>query len=116
MADPPQTGTVTLWDLLTLVSFMIPVAAASEEAKLSHAGNVGYVLATLVGLAIGVCCAVSMRIALVGVGSYLARSNVSARAGAWYSGSTLIGAFVWMVLWIPAEDWLITKAVRFLAH
>ena len=71
MAEQPQTGGVTLWDLLTLISFVVPVAGAFADAKHSHAGLAGYVLAISVGLAIGVGCAVCMRIALVRVGGYL---------------------------------------------
>ena len=114
MAEQHQTGSVTLWDLLTLMSLVVPVAGASADAKHSHAGLVGYVLATSVGLAIGVCCAVGMRIALVRVGGYLVRSNVSASAQSWYSGLMLSGALIWMVFGLFAESWLVTKLVRFL--
>jgi hypothetical protein len=114
MAEQRQTGGVTLWDLLTLISFVVPVAGAAADAKHSHAGLVGYVLAISVGLAIGVCCAVCMRIALVRVGGYLVRGDVSARAVSWYSGLMLIAAFIWMVFGLFAESWIVTKIVRFL--
>jgi hypothetical protein len=114
MAEQHQSG-VTLWDLLTVISFLLPVAGASEEANHSQAKLGGYVLAISVGVAIGVCCAVCMRIALVRVGGYLIRSNVSARATWWYSGLMLIAAFVWMVFGLFAESWFVTKIVRFLA-
>jgi hypothetical protein len=114
MAEQPQTGGVTLWDLLTLISFVVPVAGASAEAKHFHTGLVGYVLTISVGLAIGVCSAVCMRIALVRVGGYLMRSNVSARTESWYSGLMLIGTFILMVFGLFAESWLVTKIVRFL--
>ncbi len=113
MAEQHQTGGVTLWDLLTLMCFVVPVAGASEEAKHSHAGLVGYVLAISVGLAIGVCCAVCMRIALIRVGGYLVGSNVSARAQSWYSGLMLGAALIWMVFGLFAGSWLVTKIVRF---
>lgn len=106
---------VTFWDLLTLISFVVPVAGASEEAKLSHLGLVGYLLAISVGLAIGVCCAVCMRIALVRISGYLVRSHVSARAQSVYSGLMLIAAFIWIVFGLFAVSWLATKIVRFLA-
>jgi hypothetical protein len=90
-------------------------AAASDEAKLSHAGHVGYVLAISVGLAVGVCCAVCMRIALVRIGGYLVRSKISARAESWYSALMLIAAFIWLVFGLFAGGWLAAKTVRFLA-
>jgi hypothetical protein len=114
MAEQQQTGGVTLWDLLTLISFVVPVAGASADAKHFHGGLAGYVLAISVGLAIGGCCAVCMRIALVRVGGYLVRSNVSARAQSWYSGLMLIAAFTWMIFGLFAESWLVTKIMRFL--
>ena len=114
MAEQHQTGGVTLWDLLTLISFVVPVAGASADAKHSHTGLVGYVLAISVGSAIGVCCAVGMRIALIRVGGYLVRGTVSARAQSWYSGLMLIAAFIWMVFGLFAESWLVTKIMRFL--
>ena len=104
-----------MWDLLTLISFVLPVAGASADAKHFHPGIVGYVLAISVGLAIGVCCAACMRIALVRIGGYLVRSNVSARVQSWYSGLMLISAFIWMVFGLFAESRLVRKIVRILA-
>jgi hypothetical protein len=115
MPEQNQTGGVTLWDLLTLISFVVPVAGASADAKHSHLGIAGYALAISVGLVIGVCCAACMRIALVRVGGYLVRSSVSARVQSWYSGLMLIAAFIWMVFGLFAESWLVTKILRFLA-
>ena len=114
MAEQHQTGGVTLCDLLTLISFVVPVAGASAEAKHSHAGLVGYVLAISVGLAIGMFCAVCMRISLVRVGGYLERSNVSARAQLWYSGLMLSAALIWMVFGLFVESWLVTKIMKVL--
>lgn len=114
MVEQHQTGGVTLWDLLTLISFVAPVADSLEGAKLLHARPVGYGLAISVGLTIGVCCAVCMRIALFGVVDYFTRSNVSARAKTWYSLLTLIAAFIWIVFFgVFAEGWLVTKIVGF---
>jgi hypothetical protein len=106
MVEQHQTGGVTLWDLLTLISFVMPIAGASAIAKHSHPGLGGYTLVISVGLAIGMCSAVCMRIALVRVGGYVVRSAVATRAESWYSGLMLIAAFLWIVFALFAGSWL----------
>ena len=114
MTDQPQRGGVTLWDLLTLISFVLPGAGASGVAKASHAGLIGYALVLSVALATGLCWAACMRVALVRIGGYVVRSNVSARTDSWYSGAMLIAAFVWMAFALVAGSWLATKILTML--
>ena len=109
MSEQRQSGGVTLWDLLTLISFVLPVAGASGVAKGSHAGLLGYALVLSIALTIGICCAACMRVALVRVGGYLVRINQSARTESLYSAGMLIAAFIWMVFAFVAAVWLATK-------
>jgi hypothetical protein len=114
MAEQHQAGGVTLWDLLTVISFVLPVAGASGAARVTNAGIVGYLLVVSAGLAIGVSCAVCMRIALVRVGGYLVRSKIAPRSETWYSGLMLTAAFIWMVFALVAGIWVATKIVSLL--
>jgi hypothetical protein len=51
---------LTLWDLLMALCFVMPLAGAFAEAKVSKAGFGGYALAVTVGLRLGLCFAWSM--------------------------------------------------------
>jgi len=115
MSEQSQTGGVTLWDLLTLISFVVPISTAFAEGKASHVRLIGCLLAISIGLLVGVCCAVCMRIALLRVGGYLVRTKVSARASLWYSGSMLIGAFILIVFGGFAGGWLTGNMLRLLS-
>jgi multisubunit Na+/H+ antiporter MnhG subunit len=55
---------------------------------------------------IGVCSVVCMRIALLRVGGYLTRTDISTKAVSWYSGLMLVAAFAWIVLGIIVGSWL----------
>lgn len=114
MAEQQQTRGFTLWDLLTLISFVMPITGAFGVAKDSHAGVWGYILVILVGLAIGVGCAVCMRIALVRVGGFLVRNTVSKWAESSYGGMMLITAFVWIVFALFAGRWLASTILSLL--
>ncbi len=114
-AEPAQTHGVTLWDLLTLISFVVPAAGASAEAKLSHARLVGYIPAISAGLAIGACCAVCMRIALLRVGGYLTgTTNASRRTESLIAAVMLIAALIWILSGDFAGGWLAGKILRLL--
>ena len=109
MAEQRQTGGVTLWDLLTLICFVLPGAGASGTAKASHAGLLGYALVILVALVIGLFCAACMRVALVRIGGYLEQGSLSARTELGYSVVMLTAAFIWMVLALATGSWLAAK-------
>ena len=109
MAEQRQTGVLTLWDLLTLICFVLPGAGASGVAKASHAGLLGYALVMLVALVIGVFCAACMRVALVRIGGRVAQGHLSARTELRYSVVMLTAAFIWMVLALVTGIWLATK-------
>lgn len=113
MIQQDQRGSVTLWDLLTLISFVMPIAGASAEAKLSHAGFAGYALVISIGLAIGFGCAACMRIALVRVGGYM-EGKLSTQAESWYSGAMLMAGFLWIVLALFIGGWLARSVLSLL--
>ena len=50
----------TLWQLLILICFTMPIAGAVGSAKLAKVGFGGYALAITIGLPLGVCCAWAM--------------------------------------------------------
>ena len=112
MAEQGQTDGVTLWDLLTLISLAAPVGSACAAAKVSHVGLAGYALAILVGLAIGLCCAVCMRLALLRVVGYLIQGNVSERGSIAFAGLMLVAAFIWIVVGGLAGGWLTGKLLN----
>ncbi len=52
---------MTLLDLLTVLVFVEPIAVANAEAKTSGAGIPGHIVATLVGVFVGLACAWGVR-------------------------------------------------------
>jgi hypothetical protein len=100
---------VTLWDLLTAVSFAMPIGGALASAKLARASFGGYVLAITVGLALGLSFALSMRtigktVAAQMKGQYAPRE--------WYARALYFAAVLWILLGLFLGNWLSSAAMR----
>jgi hypothetical protein len=52
---------MTLWDLLTVISFVMPISGAMASAKHAHAGFWGYTTALFLSLILGVACGWAVR-------------------------------------------------------
>ena len=53
---------MTLWDLLTIICFAMPIGGAHSAAKQAGIGFGGHAVAILVGLFVGAGCACVMRV------------------------------------------------------
>ena len=68
---------MSLWDLLTLVCCAMPIGGALASAKYAKVEFGGYTLAITIGLALGMCCAWTMRTVGGSVAARITRQSVS---------------------------------------
>jgi hypothetical protein len=101
---------VTLWDLLTAVCLAMPVAGALASAKLAKAGFGGYALATTIGLALGVCCALTMRTLGRTVAANIKRHTESTQG--WYFSALYAAAMLWIVFALFLGEWVSSVLMR----
>lgn len=52
---------MTLWDLLTVISFVSPISAAMASANSAHANFRGYAIALFLSLILGIVCGWALR-------------------------------------------------------
>ena len=52
---------MTLWDLLTVITFVIPIGASIATAHHVHAGFWGYAIAVSLSLMVGIACGWALR-------------------------------------------------------
>jgi hypothetical protein len=109
---------MTLWDLLTLLCFALPIGPALASAKIVHAGFRGQALAASVGVALGLGCAWTMRRTGEAVASKLKRRpdwQEGSPAFESYFRALYIGAVVWMLLVSGFAAWASLKLLRLAA-
>lgn len=101
---------VSLWDLLTVLSFAMPIAGAVASAGLAKAGFRGYVLAIIVGFALGLCCAWTMRIVGKAAAANIKRHSESVQQG--YVWALYFAAMLWVVFALFLGEWVLSVPVR----
>lgn len=100
---------VPLWQLLLLISMVMPLGAAVASATLAGRGFPGYGLATIVGFTVGVLSAGAMLVIrkvalrkLVPVNQRLP-DEMSSDRRAWYFRAWYFSMMVWIVFsWVVA--------------
>jgi len=85
---------VSLWDLLTALCFVMPIAGAVASAGLAKAGFRGYVLAIIVGFALGLCCGWTMLIVGKAAAAYAKRDSGAVQER--YFWALYFGAILWV--------------------
>jgi hypothetical protein len=84
-----------LWDLLTIMGFVVCIAAAHGSARDARSGFWGYVLAITLGLAVGVFFVWSMRAVPVVLFSWLDRQ---AQSRQWWINRAIVLAVAFWIL------------------
>jgi hypothetical protein len=85
---------MTLWDLLTIISFVMPISGAMASAKHAHAGFWGYAAALLLSLILGVACGWAVRASAERVAMSLG-DNLETLGRRLYLGIYLCAAALW---------------------
>jgi hypothetical protein len=95
---------MTLWDLITALCSVMPLAGALATVRGMHKGWVGYGLAVIIGIVVGGLCAFAMRAA----GNSLAIQSAAGSAArqSWYFRVLYIAAVVWAVVALFLGSWL----------
>jgi hypothetical protein len=86
---------VSLWDLLNVLCFVMPIGGALASARIAKVGFSGYALATTLGLAFGVCCAWPMRTVGKTVATHIKRHPGSLKER--YAYALYFAAMLWIV-------------------
>ncbi|HZQ22696.1 MAG TPA: hypothetical protein VFA89_07835 [Terriglobales bacterium] len=94
---------MTLWDLMTALCAAMPVAGALATVRGAQKGWLGYGIAIIVGVLIGVLCAWAMR----ATGTRLAgRSGAGPDKRRLHFRLLYVGAAAWIILALFIGSWL----------
>jgi hypothetical protein len=103
---------MALWDLLTALCFVMPIAGALATVRDVQKGWAGYALAIIVGAVLGTLCAWAMRTA----SSKLAtRSSTGPKIDSpWFFRALYFAAFVWIVIALFLGSWVTEASLHFI--
>jgi hypothetical protein len=103
---------MTLWDLMTALCFVMPLAGALATLRDVQNGWLGYGLASVIGLVIGGLCVWAMR----AVGSYFAtRSSAGSETlRPWYFRALYVAAAVWIIVALFLGSWVTAAFIRYI--
>jgi hypothetical protein len=107
---------VSLWDLLTLICFVMPIGGALASAQFFKAGLGGQVLAVTIGIVLGVSCALMMRIVTKTITAKLQRRpdwEHSASLQKWFFRGLYFAAMIWIVVAGFLGGWVSLAVLRF---
>jgi hypothetical protein len=101
-----------LWDLMTALCFVMPIAGALATVKDVHKGWIGYALAILVGVVVGAFCAWAMRT----IGSKVAGDSKPGTEAQkpWLLRMLYAATVIWIVFALFLGSWLTEASLRFI--
>ncbi len=105
---------VSLWDLLTALCFVMPIAGAVASARLAKAGFRGYVLAIIVGFALRLCCAWTMLIVGKAAAAHIKRHPESVQER--HFGALYFGAILWIAFALFIGGWVSSVSTRLVRY
>jgi uncharacterized membrane-anchored protein len=94
---------MTLWDLMTALCTVMPLAGALATVRDVQKGWAGYGLAIIVGAVVGVLCAWAMRAAGT---SFASRSRARSDTKPWNFRVLYVAAAGWIVLALFLGSWV----------
>lgn len=102
---------MTLIDLMTVMCFVMPITEAVAEAKLEHVHAGGYVVASLIGILIGIAFAWGLRASASVLAKRLDKKGwrVTQVVG---TAAYLFGCVTWMVLGDLLGGWIVKPLGR----
>lgn len=101
---------MTVWELLTVACFIVPIYVGVSEAKLAKVGFGGYALAITIGLALGVGCAWMMRAVVEKIFTRLER--YPAKIQERYQGGVSFALLLWAIFALFLGGWVSSAAMR----
>lgn len=101
---------MSLWDLLTAVCCGMPIGGALASAKYAKVGFGGYALAITIGLAVGVCCAWTMRAVGDTVAVRIRRQTASLHER--YFRALYFAAIAWIAFALFLGGWVSSALLR----
>jgi len=104
---------VSLWDLLLLLCFTMPIAGALLPAHSAKVGFNGYTVAIVVGVALGLGCSWSMR--TIGKKISVSTRPYSASRREGYFRALYFAGVLWIAFAFFLGTWASSAALRFVA-
>jgi hypothetical protein len=101
---------MTLWLLLILICFVMPIAGALTSAELARVGFGGYALAIVIGLAVGTGCAWTMW--TVGGIAVARTKRHSVSLQEWCARAAYFAAVLWIVVAGLLGGWVSSLLLR----
>ena len=105
---------MTLIDLMTVMCFMMPITGAVAEAKLEHVHARGYVMASLIGILVGIAFAWGLRASASALAKRLDKEGWRATQVVG-TAAYLFGCVTWMVLGALLGGWIVKPLGRLLS-
>lgn len=96
---------MSLWDLLTLICFVAPIAGANFVAKQNGQGTSGHVFAVLFGIALGALFSGAMRFSGEKLLQYI---RASSARGERILGVLYCAAVAWAFVGLAVSTWMYT--------
>jgi hypothetical protein len=104
---------MTLWDLLTVISFVMPISGAMASAQHAHVGFWGYATALLLSLILGVACGWAVRASSARVAMTLGDNPKT--FGNWlYLGAYCCASALWPFFALFLGGWATSSVFEFL--
>lgn len=104
---------MTLIDLMTVMCFVMPITGAVAEAKLEHVHAGGYVVASLIGIVVGIAFAWGLRTSASALARRLDKDGWRATQVVG-TAAYLFGCVTWMVLGDLLGGWIVKPFTRLL--
>jgi hypothetical protein len=99
---------MTLWDLMTAICAVMPLAGALATVRDIQKGWVGYGLAIIVGVLVGVLCAWAMK--AIGI-AFATRSGARSDR---YFRILYVAAVAWIILALFLGSWVTATFMRYI--
>jgi hypothetical protein len=104
---------MTLWDLLTVISFVMPISGAMASAKHAHAGFWGYAIALLLSLIVGVAFGWAVRASAARM-ALIRGDNPKTLKNRLYLGAYFCGSALWPCFALFLGGWVTNSVLEFL--
>ena len=103
---------MTLWDILVGLGFSLPLGGALGAAKAIRPAPMGYALAAVAGLLLGICCAWTIWATGKAIFTRIQRRSDSDSRKEWIARVTYFSAIVWAVFGLLLAEWTSSALIR----
>jgi hypothetical protein len=103
---------MTLWDLMTALCAVMPLAGALATVRDVHKGWLAYALALIIGVVVGGPCAWAMRSVGSALITLIKRSGAGSDTRRWNFRLLYVGAAAWIILVLFIGSWVAAAVIH----